>query len=99
MIFGFLIPGEPLFIDFIIPKIQKISNKIWKPFEQYCCISGLPELRQFGKRRAPKNPEDPFNQISQIMDMGQISIKKNEWVVVDMSPISITKHRMTFLEF
>ena len=32
----------------------------------------------FWKRRAPTNDEDPFNKISQIMDMGPTPIKKHE---------------------
>ena len=48
------------------------------------------------KRRAPINDEDPSNKISKIMDMGPISTRKHEWNFINMVPISITKHKMTF---
>ena len=51
---------------------------------------------QFGKRRAPKNPKESSNEISKIMDMKPRSIKKHEWNVANMVPISITKHNMFF---
>ena len=33
---------------------------------------------QFSKRRAPNNPDDPFNKTLEILDMVPISIKKHE---------------------
>ena len=33
------------------------------------------------------------------MDMGPISIKKHEWDFANKVQLSITKHKMTFLEF
>ena len=54
---------------------------------------------QLLKRRAPTNDEDPFNEISKIMDTRPISIKKHEWTFAKMVPISNTKHKMAFLEF
>ena len=44
---------------------------------------------QIWKRQAPKNDEDPSNQIFKILNMGPISIKKHEWIFLSMGPISI----------
>ena len=55
---------------------------------------------QFWKRQAPKNPEDPSNEIFKILNMGPISIKKHEWIFAIMIPISISEHKKCqFLEF
>ena len=54
---------------------------------------------QIWKRRAPKNDEDRFNEISKIMDMGPISIKKHEWMFANMLPISNTEHKRFVLGF
>ena len=72
---------------------REVSNNIiiaYLDFKFFC---------QFWERRALKNDEDPCNKISEIMDMRSISIKKHEWIFVDMVPISISKHKMTFLRF
>ena len=39
------------------------------------CLSGVPTFCYFLKRRAPNNPEESSNEISEIMDMRPISIK------------------------
>ena len=43
----------------------------------------------FGKRRAPKHDEDPYNIISKILDTGPISTRKRERNFGSMVPISI----------
>ena len=58
--------------------------------------SGLPKFCQFGKRQAPKNPEESSNEILKILGMRPISIKKHEWIFANILPISITKHEMAF---
>ena len=46
-----------------------VNLKLWEIYYKFC---------QFGKRRAPRNDETPLNNISKIMDMGSISINKQE---------------------
>ena len=65
----------------------------------YCYVSGLPTICRFLKRRAPRNPEESFDEISKIMEMRPISIKKHEGIFANIGPISITKHKMTLLKF
>ena len=67
--------------------------------EKYFYIYGLPKLCQLGKRRAPTNSEESFNEISKIMDMRPMSIKKHECIFANIVPISITKHKMCLFAF
>ena len=43
------------------------------------------------KRRVPKNDEDLFKQILEILDMGPISTRKHEWNFGNIVPISTRK--------
>ena len=51
------------------------------------------------KRGAPKNDEDPSDKISKNMDARPISVKKHEWICANIVAISMTEHKITFLEF
>ena len=84
-------------------------RKCMDAFLFYFYISGLPtfllyfyileNVCQFRKRRAPNNDADPFDKISQIMDMRPISIKKHEWMFANRVHICTTKHNMVFWKF
>ena len=63
---------------------QKNIIKLLKILFKYISTIKLSNKCQLWKRRAPKNDEDPSNQIFKIMDMGPISIKKNEWIFPNM---------------
>ena len=63
----------------------------------FTCMAFQPFVN-FWKRRAPKQPEDPFDEISKIMDMTPISIEKHKWICGNTVHTSTTKHKMTFLE-
>ena len=59
----------------------------------YFCKSqnwGNPLFWQFSKKRAPINPEDSYNRILNIVDMGSISIKEHEmeivWILETLKP-------------
>ena len=45
-------------------------------------------------RRAPTIPEESFNEMLKVLDMRSISIKKHEWSLANMLPMSITTHKM-----
>ena len=76
---------------FITKTFQKVQEQILKHFERliFC---------RFWRQWAPTNPEESFNEISKIMDMRPISMKKHEWIFANMVPISTTKHKMIFSE-
>ena len=69
-----------LFLD--TPGHLKQIKKILGRFEaSYFLKSQNLELQvvcYFWKRRAPKNPDDPFHKILKISDMGSMSIKEHE---------------------
>ena len=77
----------PLYPLFITKTLQKYKKKPNISLEHFFNIYGLPECCQFWKRRAPKNPEESFNEILKIMDMRAISIKKHEWIFANIVPI------------
>ena len=81
-------------------QLKKYKNESPHIFQKYdCYIYGLPTFCQFLKRRAPDNHEESSNEISEIMEMMQISTKRHEWIFANVVPISMTEHKMTFVEF
>ena len=40
---------------------------------------------EFGKRRAPENPEESFNKLLKILNMGSISSRKHEMGICQLS--------------
>ena len=86
MISELLIPKEPLFMDFNKPNYFKqyktyvniieilcfINPKIWEIHQTF------ENLEPIWKRRAPTYDDDPSHNISRILDMYFISIKKHE---------------------
>jgi hypothetical protein len=75
MISGFSKPWSPVFLAFIIPKYFKKYGKVYGDiFKTYYFYISGPKNCQIWKRRAPKNDEDPSNQIPKIMDVRPISV-------------------------
>ena len=52
----------------VFVSIMLDNLKIWE----------IGKVVNFGKRRAPKHPADPFNKCMEILDMGPISSRKHE---------------------
>ena len=83
---GFLSPRESLFMDLDIPKYLKtFKNHYGDIFENHFCYTSqiwehkkMTISDQTWKRRAQKNDEDPSKNISEILDMRSLSIKKHE---------------------
>ena len=80
-----MIPGQPLFIGFVIQNTSQNISKIWKRFKHIIFINlKLWKINLFEivdpiwKRRAPQNDEDPFKIISNILNMAPISTWKHE---------------------
>ena len=81
MISGLLTPGEPLFIAFYYTKLLQIIYENMDTFSKIPFLkivkfqksSMFDLLEQIWKRWAPKDDEDPSNNISQILNMGPIS--------------------------
>ena len=92
-------PGDPYLWMFMYQNTSRNIRKLWKHFEKYVYISGLPTFCQVWKRRAPDNPEKSSNEIFKIRDMGPIAIKKPAWIFTNMLPISNTKHKLTCWKF
>ena len=57
----------------ILQQYQKVYGDILKKL--LCLHIWTSKKSQFGKRQAPRNPEDPSNEITKIMDTKSISIK------------------------
>ena len=95
MISGLSDPWNPVLIHFTLPKyFKKYMKNHGDLLETYFPYLRLGNQKKWHllKRRAPENPEDPFNKMSQIMDMRAISIIKHELFVANMVPRSTTKH-------
>ena len=64
---------------FLYVEMLQNYNKIMETSSKHImfdvCIYGVPKFCRIWKRRAPKNPEESSNEISKIMEMGQISIE------------------------
>ena len=76
--------GLPKCSPNLAPYTPYLSQKYFKKYtknpqtslKHIFYIPGPPKCCQLWKRRAPKTPEELSNQISKIMDMRPISIKK-----------------------
>ena len=82
MIYGFMDPWEPLFVEFDIPKYFETYKNNTGALSKHIVFTNIKTsetlFHQFWKRRAPKNDEDPRHEILKIMDMAAISSRKHE---------------------
>ena len=77
---------------------ENMETSLKQYYFSYLNILDFPTNCQFGKRRAPKHPEESYNEMLRIMNLRSISIKKHEWFFANMVPISTTKHKVAIGE-
>ena len=76
-------------------KKARTSKIMFKSY--YFTYQQIMDFQNFGtclKRRAPKNDEDPFNKILNILDMRSISIKTTKLKFGNMEPFFLRRSRL-----